>query len=440
MKVVHVLAGAGESYDCPNCRRDKTLLETLPMLGVETAPMCMYLPLFKESQDLNFDFPLFFGAVNVYLQEKSSFFRRTPRWIDRIFDTPNLLRWVGQKAQSTEPKGFEEMTLSMLSGDKGRQVKELERFVRWLVDEGKPDIVHISNALLMGLAKRIRIDAGVPVVCTLQDENLWVDAMNDPYRNKVWQTMANTAMNVDAFIAVSHYFADFMSSRMALPSDKLFTVHSGLDWSAYKQVDLCFDPPVLGYFSSSNDLRGLTLLVDAFLQLKKEPRFYHLKFRAAGCGVTNNQSSINQLQAHIATHGFQQDVEFLSKSDRKKRIDFFSSITVLSNPTDIAEAFGMYIIEAMACGVPVVQTRVGSYPELLKDGGGLLVDSDSPEDLVKTLGKLLSQKEVAVSLGNQGRKIALSHFTSERMSREMHSVYTRCIENNLKQEGVKNET
>ncbi len=429
MKIVHVLSGAGEDYDCPNCRRDKALLKMLPKLGVKTTPVDMYLPLFKDSQESNPGFPLFFGAVNVYLQEKSSFFRNTPRWIDRIFDSPRLLRWVGEKAQSTDPNGFEEMTLSMLSGDKGRQSKELDRFIRWLTDEAKPDIVHISNALLMGLAERLQRDVGVSVVCTLQDEDVWVDAMNKTYRRKVWRTMAETAVNVDAFVAVSHYFTDFMRERMTLSADKLHTIHSGLDLNAYEQTDLCFDPPVLGYFSSSNDLIGLELLVDAFLQLKKEHLFQRLKFRAAGFGVANNQSSVNQLKTKIAAHGFQEDVEFISSLNGEDQIDFFRSLTVFSNPTNTAEAFGLYIIEAMACGIPVIQTRVGSYPEFLEDGGGLLVDPDSPKELVDTIGKLLSQKEMAVSLGNEGRRIALSYFTSDRMSREMHSVYTRCIEN-----------
>ena len=171
--------------------------------------------------------------------------------------------------------------------------------------------------------------------------------------------------------------------------------------------------------------------MDAFLQLKKETLFERLRLRAAGFGVANNPSDINQLKTKIAVHGFPEDAEFISSLDRQEQMDFFRSLTVFSNPTDTAEAFGQYIIEAMTCGVPVVQTRVGSYPELLKDGGGLLVEADNSEELVRILRELMEQKEMAVSMGNQGRKIALSHFTSERMAKEMVSVYRRCIENKL---------
>jgi hypothetical protein len=62
-------------------------------------------------------------------------------------------------------------------GEQGAQKDELEHMVNWIAEHCKPDVIHISNALLLGLAKRLKEKTGVPVVCSLQDEDVWVDAV-----------------------------------------------------------------------------------------------------------------------------------------------------------------------------------------------------------------------------------------------------------------------
>ena len=87
--------------------------------------------------------------------------------------------------------------------------------VDWIAEHCKPDVIHISNALLLGLAKRLKEKVGVPIVCSLQDEDVWVDAMQPQFQQSIWDLMHERAEDVDALVAVSNYFADEMKKTHA---------------------------------------------------------------------------------------------------------------------------------------------------------------------------------------------------------------------------------
>ena len=152
-------------------------------------------------------------------------------------------------AGSTNAKGLEDMTVSMLLGEDGKQREELERLIDWLEENCKPDIVHISNALLLGLAHRIKERLKAPVVCSLQDEDVWVEAMGNGYREKVWKLMNEKSVDVDAFIAVSDYFKDRMLQEMDLPVEKVYSLHLGVDPNDYEYINTKEKSRNIGYLS-----------------------------------------------------------------------------------------------------------------------------------------------------------------------------------------------
>ena len=157
MKFVHLSPGAGNSFYCDNCLRDTALVLAMRRIGHDAASVPLYLPMMTDaSVDTQLKGKIFFGGINVYLQQKSRFFRRTPRWLDRIFDAPCLLRWAGKKAGMTRGTDVAETMLSMLRGENGRQVKELDRLVAYLAEHDRPDVVSLSNALLVGLVRRMK--------------------------------------------------------------------------------------------------------------------------------------------------------------------------------------------------------------------------------------------------------------------------------------------
>ena len=233
MKVVHVVPGSGGTFYCQNCLRDSSLVPALRNLGLDVILVPLYLPILTDEAAPESDAPVFFGAVNVYLQQKLSLFRKTPRWLDRLLDADGLLSLIARKAASTRAEGLENMTLSMLRGEEGRQAKELDRLVRWLKADVRPDIVHLSNALLVGLARRMKEELGCSVVCSLQDEDDWVEAMRPGFVERVWKEMAQRAMDVDVFTSASSYYAEKMRNALNLPAEKLRVVHLGIPTDAY---------------------------------------------------------------------------------------------------------------------------------------------------------------------------------------------------------------
>jgi glycosyltransferase involved in cell wall biosynthesis len=315
------------------------------------------------------------------------------------------------------------MTLSMLEGSGGNQKKEVERLVDWLAEHEQPDVVHISNALLIGLAGEIKARLDVPVACSLQDEDWWLDEINPPYDEECWEAIRARCGDVDRFVAVSNWFADKMSRQLLVPRDLIDVLHVGIDLTGYEQASLDFNPPVLGYLSRMNEALGLDKLVDAFIELKTVQGLENLKLKATGGAVGDDLKCVEKQKRKLADAGLGDDADFIEDFTREKRLAFLKTISVMCVPVEQGEAFGSFIIEAMAAGVPVVQPNAGAFPELIEaTGGGLIYD-----DLVKDLKGLLLDRERTRALGAQGYEAVHESFSVESMARNMISVYRELV-------------
>ena len=91
----------------------------------------------------------------------------------------------------TRPEHTGPMTVSMLRGQHGHQAKEVRRLVAWMEQQGRPDVIVLSNSLLVGLAAPLREALGVPVVCTVQGELHFVDALGGPWPAAAWPGIAS---------------------------------------------------------------------------------------------------------------------------------------------------------------------------------------------------------------------------------------------------------
>ena len=428
MRIIQITPGAGGDFLCDNCLRDNALVLELRRLGHDAIMVPLYLPMAADGPDASRGTPIFFGGINVYLQQKSALFRRTPRWLDRRLDSPRLLRWAARRAGMTKPEDLGEPTLSMLRGEEGRQVKELDRLVAWLSEEERPDIVCLSNALLAGLIRRIKQALRVPVVSMLQDEDAFLDSLPEPYRAEAWRTVAERVAEADAFIAVSGYYRDVMCRRLGLAADQVRTVHIGLDASGYAPADALPQPPVIGYIGQLSRGRGLDTLVNAFLMLRGDEKFRGLRLRAAGGVLPGDRDFVAALRRRLADGGAADDAEFLPGLDRAGRQQFLKSLTVLSVPARQPEAFGLFVLEAFASGVPVVLTRIGAYPELVEaTGGGVLVEPDDSSALAAALRDLLARPDEARAIGRRGREAVLDRFSIHRMASNMVDAYQAAI-------------
>ena len=425
MRIVQITPSAGDSFYCENCLRDAALAKAIIKLGHEGLMVPLYLPLSVEQTGSVGIAPIFFGGLNVYLQQKSAFFRNTPRWLDRLLDSPGLLRWIGRKAGMTSERDLGQTTISMLRGEQGRQIKELDRLVDWLdTRENRPDIICLSNILLAGLAGSIKKKLGVPVVCLLQDEDGFLDGLVQPYSQRAWQVLSERAGDIDTFVAVSKYYADAMRQRLQLDPDRVHVVYTGISLDGYESQGARPEVPTIGYLSRMCPEKGLDKLVDAFLELKKNEKLRDAKLRIAGGKRSDDEAFLKKIRQKLRSAGVIDDVEFLPDFDYDSRLAFLRSLSVLSVPEEQPVAYGLYVLEALAAGVPVVEPASGVFPELIEiTDGGLLCEPNNVEALADAIGSLLLDPDKTKRLAEQGRAAVSKKFNIEQTAEQMVRIY-----------------
>lgn len=419
MRLVYLTTGTGSFY-CGSCMRDNALVRALRERGHDALLVPMYLPLTLDEVSAAENVPVFFGGINAYLQQVSPVFRKTPRWLDKLFDAPSLLASAGKRAGMTKASELGPMTLSMLQGDKGNQAKELERLVSWLASE-KPDWVILSNALLIGMGQRIREATGAKIACTLQGEDGFLDALPAPFSAQCWSLIGEHGAHFDALIPVSQYHGELMQRRAGLPPEKIQVVYNGIDLTGYAPRAAPPQELVLGYLARMYEPKGLGTLIDAFLLLA--PRLPQLRLAVAGAQVGYDPTYVAQLTAKLTKAGLAERVSWHPNISREEKLAFLESLTALSVPATYGESFGLYVIEALAAGVPVVQPRHAVFPELLaQTGGGLLYEPLTPAALADSLESLLRDPQRAFDLGAEGQRTVFERFSMAAMAHGVEKV------------------
>ena len=423
MNILYIIPGSGDSFYCGNCLRDSKYVGAVRDLGHRVVKIPMYLPLFSDENDTE-NIPLFYGAISIYLKQMYPFLRKAPAWFDRLLNARPMLKLAAHMSGSTRAKGLGELTVSMLMGEHGQQKEELDRMVAWIAEHCQPDIIHLSNALLLGLAGRIREKLDVPVVCSLQDEDVWVDVMKPAFRDRAWELIREDAANVDLFVAVSEYYGNVMKERMNLPAGKIQRVHLGVLPEDYPAVPFGSKGRNIGFISRMNHENGLDILVDAFIRLKKQPGFEDVQLVLTGGSTGDDAKFIRSIRKKLARAGLPGSVDFHEDFTGGGRMEFFRKVSVVSVPVRMGEAFGLYLVEAMASGVPVVQPALGAFPEIVgTTGGGIIYEVNTPENLALSLERILSDRELLRQKSLQARSGTEEHFNITRQSGKMIEAY-----------------
>jgi len=429
MKIVQITPGSGDSFYCENCLRDQALVKTLRAQGHDVVMVPMYLPLQIDSHETVTNVPIFFGGVNVYLQQKLGLFRKTPRWLDKFFDNRTLLSWVSHKAGMTSARDLGEATVSMLKGEHGRQVKELDRLVEWLAqDTEKPDVIILSNVLLGGLAAALRQHLQVPVVCLLQDEEAFVDGLDGLYAKTAWDLLRACCRDITAFVAVSRSYGDRIAPKLDLDENRLHTLYMGIDMKAYQAADSPPEQPTIGFLSRMCPERGLDTLVEAFILLKQSSALRSCQLQITGGRNQADKPFVRSIQRRLTQAGVSGDVIFVTEFSGERRQHWLQGLTVMCVPEREEVAYGLFAMEALATGVPVVQPAIGIFPELITlTGGGVLVEENSPQSFAEALKPLLIDLDAARKLGQKGRMGMKDHFDVEKTAADMIALLKKVI-------------
>jgi glycosyltransferase involved in cell wall biosynthesis len=439
MKIILLTPGTG-SYHCGVCMRDNALAKELHRQGHDAVMLPMYLPLTLDEEAANPEMPIFFGGVSTYLREKVPFLRSMPHWLDRLLSQRFLLKLLaGKAAAKTGGPDVAKMTLSMLRGEQGNQASEIEELIAWLREHGKPQAIWLSTALQAGLAKRLKSELGVPVLGFLQGEDSFIDGLGEPWSQQVWSLLAERMRDGDVWIAPSRYFADLMTRRLGWSEEegarRIQVIPNGVSLEGYSTA--ASEPPAaptIGYLARFIPAKGLGVLVEAFIQLKKRGMVPNARLRCAGSMTAGDARYVETLKARLAEAGLENDVEWLPNVTRAEKIAFLESLNVFSVPAGYSEAFGLYVIEALAAGIPAVLPKASAFPEIIEaTGGGLLYeptrgDTANGQLLAAALEELLLDRPRAAGMGATGRESVQREYTIARLAEKLATATREMID------------
>ncbi len=427
MKIAVITAGAAGMY-CGSCMKDNTLVAALNALGHESLLLPTYTPIRTDEPDQSFN-RVFFGGINVYLEQKSRIFRNTPWWFDRLLNFPRLLRWASSFGVSVRPEDLGQLTISMLQGRLGNQGKELNKLIHWLEHHFLPDRILLSNVLLSGMIPELKKRLNIPVVATLQGDDIFLEYLPQPYQQQAIELIRANCDNIDAYIATCRAYADSMSAYLGLPREKINVVYPGLNLASFDSVAAernSNGAPVIGYFARIAQEKGLHILADAFIHLRSQPSAPRARLRISGWLGEHNKPYLDGILKKLADAGLAGDVEHVESPEFADKVRFLHGLDVLSVPAPYREPKGLYVLEALAAGVPVVQPRHGSFPELIeRTGGGMLFQPNDPIDLSAALRQLLEDHVLRRELSVKGKAAVRDRFTAEAMARETANVLAK---------------
>jgi glycosyltransferase involved in cell wall biosynthesis len=297
--------------------------------------------------------------------------------------------------------------------------------VDWLSGESKPDVVHLSNILLIGVAREIKKALGVPIYCSLQDEDSWLEAMGKSAQKTCREIIADRSRNVAAFVAVSDDYRNRMQKTFGLPPEKMRTVYVGVTPGDYPTAPLDFNPPTIGFLSRMSTALGAGVITDAFLILKQKPEHRRLRLRLSGGATEDDKKSLARIREKLAQRNLLGDVDFIPEFDKAKRIQFLQTLSVMCVPSQEPLAIGVFALEAMASGIPVVVANIGAFPELIQaTGGGILYEPNDAATLAGVLDNMLRNPARTKELGQAGRRTIAEKFSNQSAAKSMTSVYS----------------
>ncbi len=427
LRILAITAGAANMY-CGSCLRDNALARELLRQGHDVTLVPIYTPTRTDEPNVSEERVLY-GGVNVYLQQVLPLFRRTPRFIDRLFDSRPVMKLLSRLSLSTDPERLADLTVSTLRGENGFQRKEVEKLVEGLLHMPRPDVVLLPNSLMIGLARPLAAALERPIAVTLQGEDFFLDGMPAAQRREAIRLIQEDVRFVDGFLAVSEYYASYMGELLSIPASKMAVVRLGINLEGFEgRVEREGGPVVIGYFARVAPEKGLHNLIAAYRLLRKRKGLPATRLEVAGYLGREHRSYLARLENELKADGLEGEYRYHGTLDRSAKIDFLRSIDIVSIPTDYVESKGLSLLEAMAAGVPAVQPRHGTFTEVLETtGGGKLVRPGDNRELADALSQLVLDPRARRELGRRAAEGVRRHYGVERMARETAAVLAKLV-------------
>jgi glycosyltransferase involved in cell wall biosynthesis len=446
LKIAYLTAGAAGMI-CGSCLHDNALARALIALGHDVQLVPLYTPIRTDEEDISGD-RIFYGGINMYLQQKLPLFRWLPKWLDRWLDQPTLINWASGRSVRIDPTEVADLALSILRGTEGFQKKEVQRLAEWLTGDLKPDVIVFSNVLTAGCVPEIKRKMDAAVVVTLQGDDVFLRAMPQPQQSQALAEIGRLADSVDSFIVNSRFYADSMAKYLGIEREKIAIVPLGLDTSDFekrksesgreRETEKSKCHLTIGYLARLAPEKGLHVLAEAFIRLRTMPGMADARLKIAGWLGEKNRTYADDAFGRLRAAGLGDAFKYLGEVDRRGKLDFLASLDVLAVPTAYQEPKGLFVLEALAAGVPVVQPEHGAFPEVLAaTGGGLLHRPEDPQHLAQRLHELLSDSQFRQRLADEGNRNVHASRNAREMAIQTAAVLQAAIERNRRATNVR---
>ena len=423
MRILYLTGGAGRMY-CGSCLRDNAMATELIARGHDVLLLPVYTPTFTDEPNVSSDH-VALGGISAYLEQYVPLFRKTPQWLDRLWDSKAMLSLASRKSISVNPKVLGEMTVSVLKGEEGFQRKEIDKLVEWVKQLPAPDVVNLPYTLLIALARPLKEALNCPVLCTLQGEDLFLDGLQEPYRSEAFDLIRKQLDHVDLFLSVSEYYAEFMPRYLGIPAEKIRVVPLGINPQGFELRERNANGTfTVGYLARVAPEKGLHVLAEAYRLLRQSGDLPNARFEVAGYMAADCRPYLHDIEQRLKDAQLGDEFHYRGVLDRAQKIAFLRRLDVLSMPATYDEPKGVSLLEAMACGVPLVQPRRGGFTEIIeRTGGGLLVKPDDPESLAEGIREIYRNKELAAELSANGFRGVRQHYTAAHMADKLLQTY-----------------
>lgn len=422
MRVLHIVSSAGDAFYCGNCLRDDFQAQALLDSGCDLTLMPVFLPsrLLKGKKSSE----LFFAAISYWLARE--FFERAqiPRALEKILSSKFALSLAKPFFGSTTPKAARKMTLSMIEADDPHFKSEFEKIKSWIKSEGGFDLIQISSTLMSGLARALRREFKTPIVCAMQDEEVWLDKLSPADSARAWKGILKNAKYIEKFIAPSFYYKNKIQSRFPeLKNIEVLYPCAARAGAARKKFP---QAPTIGFLSGAKKSKGLELLADAFIKIKEQNSVENLRLRIAGGFGLKDKKFLKSILKKLSK--FENFVDFTPAYRPEDHGEFFKNISLICVPADDEDALGLYVIEAFAHSKPAIEPDCGAFPEIMQDAG-LKFREGCVDSLKSRLELAFKDSKLFDTLCENAKVLSKGRYSPETCAKNLKRIYADSLRN-----------
>ncbi|MFH1573133.1 MAG: glycosyltransferase family 4 protein, partial [Acidobacteriota bacterium] len=188
--------------------------------------------------------------------------------------------------------------------------------------------------------------------------------------------------------------------------------------------DVDSEPFTIGYLSRVSPEKGLLFLCEAYRRLRRKGNLPPSRLWAAGYLAPEHRTYLDGIRDSMESWGLSGEFRYFGEVDREGKLAFLKKLGLLSVPGLYDDPKGMFLLEAMAAGVPVVQPRRGAFTEIVENtGGGILVEPDDPDALAEGILALWQDSRRRRDLASRAYRGVREHYGAARMAERVLAIY-----------------